>query len=64
MGQKKASFIELRTKEILVKMAHELVSIGGSHTGAFDLEVMTRVEGDDVVGEDKSCELDKKLSRK
>ena len=48
-------------------MAHEQLGIGGGHTGAhgcaFDLEVMTGVEGEVVVGEDKLGQFDKKLSR-
>ena len=45
-------------------MAHEQFSIGG-HTGAhghaFDLEEMTGVEGEIVVGKDKLYELNKEL---
>ena len=49
--------IELGIKEILLKVAHEQVSIGGGHMGAhgcaLDLEVMVGIEGDAVVGKDK-----------
>ena len=45
-------------------MAHEQVSIGGSHKGvhghAFDLEEMMEIE--EVVVKDKFCKLDKELS--
>ena len=58
--------MELGIKEILLKMAHEQVSIGGGHTGAcghaFGLEEVTGVEGEIVVSKDKLCELDKELS--
>ena len=47
-------------------MADELVGIRGGHTGAhdcsFDLEEMSGVEGEVVVGKDKFCELDKESS--
>ena len=47
-------------------MAHEQVGIGGGHTGAhghtFDLEGMSGVEGEIVVGKDKFCELEEELS--
>ena len=47
-------------------MAHEQVGIGGGHTGAhgctFDLEEMSGVEGEIVVGKDKLCELEEELS--
>ena len=47
-------------------MAHNQVGIGGGHTGAhgcaFDLEEMTGVKGEAVVGKDKLYELDKELS--
>ena len=50
----------------MFKVAHGQVSIGGGHMGAhghaFDLEEMTGVEGEVVVGKDKLCELDKDLS--
>ena len=55
----------LKIKEFLLKVAHEQIGIGGSHTGAhgraFNLEVMMGV-GEVVVGEDKLGESDKELS--
>ena len=46
-------------------MAHEQVSIGGSHKGvhgrAFDLEEMMGIE-EVVMVKDKFCKLDKELS--
>ena len=59
-----AGFIELGVKEILLKVAHEQICIGGDHMGAhgfaFDLKVMMGFE--EVVGEDKLGEFDKELS--
>ena len=40
----------MKVEEILFEVAHEQVSIGGGHTGAHDLEKMTGVEGEIVVG--------------
>ena len=59
-------FIELGAKELLLKVVHEQVSIGGGHTGAHDhifvLEEMSGVEGEIVVGRDKLCELEEESS--
>ena len=41
-------------------MGHEQVGIGGGRS--FDLEEMSGVEGEVVVGKAKLCELDKELS--
>ena len=53
-------------KEILFKESHEQVGIGRGHTGAhggfLNLEVMSGVKGEMVVGQDKLGELDKELS--
>ena len=47
-------------------MAHEQVGIGGGHTGAhgrtFDLEEISGVEGEIVVGKYKFCELEEESS--
>ena len=47
-------------------MVHEQVGIGGSHTGThgrtLDLEEMSVVEGEIVMGKDKLCELQEELS--
>ena len=46
-------------------MAYEQVSIREGHMGvrgcAFDLEEVTGVEGEVVMGKDNLCELDKEL---
>ena len=46
--------LKLGAKELLFKLVHEQVGIGGGHTGAhgctFDLEEMSGVEGEIVVG--------------
>ena len=62
--QPKDGFIEFRIKGILIKVAHEQVSIVGGNTGAHGhvFEVMTRVEGEVVLGEDKLGKFDKELS--
>ena len=61
-----AGFIELGAKELLFKVAHEQVGIGEGHAGAhgraFDLEEISGVEGEIVVGKDKLCELEEELS--
>ena len=53
-------------KEILFKETHEQVCIGRGHTFAhcssLNLEVITGVEGEMVVGENKLDKLDKELS--
>jgi hypothetical protein len=55
-------FLDSRVKEILFKEIHEQVGIGRGHTGAhggsLNLEVMSGVKGEMVVGEDKLGELD------
>ena len=51
--------------EILLKEIDEQISVRLGHTAhgsCFDLEVMARVDGEVVVGEDVMRVLDKKLS--
>ena len=49
-----------------VKETHEQVGIGrghtGAHVGSLNLEVVSGIKGEMVVGEDKLGELDKELS--
>ena len=65
--QPEAGFLDSGVKEILFKETHEQVGIGRGHTGAhggsLNLEIMSGVKGEMVVGEDKLGELDKELSR-
>ena len=63
--QPEAGFLNNGVKEILFKESHEQVGIGRGHTCAhgssLNLEVMSGVKGEMVVGEDKLGELDKEL---
>ena len=60
-----AGFLNSGVKEILFKETHEQVGIGRGHTGAhgssLNLEVMSGIKGEMVVGEDKLGKLDKEL---
>jgi hypothetical protein len=64
--QPEAGFLDSGVKEILFKESHEQVGIGRGHTGAhggfLNLEVMSGVKGEMVVGEDKLGKLVKELS--
>ena len=52
-------------KEVLFKDAHEQVDVGRGHTGAhggsLDLEVMLKVRGEVIMGEDEQNELHRGL---
>ena len=64
--QPKDGFLDSGVKEILFKETHEQVGIGMGHTcahgGSLNLEVMSGVKGEMVVGEDKLGKLDKEVS--
>ena len=64
--QPEAGFFESGVKEILFKETNEQVSLGRGHMcahgGSLNLEVMSGVKEEVVVGEDKLGKLDKELS--